>query len=131
METSSVESAERTEKNIASADGILTISFVVQEQDEEGLEKVSKGTQHGIDYAIKLGKRREHLLFVFLPQSTSAGFELEAEVKRTLDWITSQAVTKCAIGGPRESEAPGIQAAAFSFLVALFKKLKKDEQDMV
>ena len=133
-ETGTVESAERTEKNIACANGILTISFAVEDEDMEELRRVSKGTQHGIDYATELGKTKEQLLFVSLPRSTSLQpdqRDVDEELERTLDWIISQKVTRCAIGGPRESESPGIQAAAFSFLVALFEKLKEEEQNLV
>lgn len=124
-ETSTTASAERTEKNIQAADGILTISFARNGRD---MSEISQGTQHGIDYALMLGKKKDQLLFIYLPHTASVDGVSKAtrhEIMRTIGWIRREKVTRCAIGGPRESESPGTQAAAYNFLCDVFSELVK------
>lgn len=140
-ETGSKESAERTERNIKAADGILTLRFASSStpssvaavrQDDDGLASgpafQSPGTQHGIDYAEqKLGLSTERLFFVDLPLCDTGeelALAIESTVQQTLAWIEALRVEKCAIGGPRESEAPGIQAKAYIFLKTLMSRLE-------
>jgi hypothetical protein len=136
-ETSITESSERTERNIAAADGILTIYLTPAAGDEgDGKEGVSTGTQHGLEHAIALGKRKEQLLFVTLPREgpitdleVPSRSQDDAEVARVVDWIVRTGVTRCAIGGPRESEAPGIQTISFAFLCKVFEALQARKRD--
>lgn len=115
-ETSTTASAERTELNIRDAEGILTLF-----KGENDRSHISKGTQLGIDYARELGKEDQQLCFVDL-----ASPNLGTEIDRVAQWIKTRDVKKCAIGGPRESEAPGIEKEAFDFLEQLFADLKRD-----
>lgn len=153
LETATAGSAERTERNIEEADAILTLTCAPRGSghpppsspstapdprpsrqrgpDEKSLETLSPGTQHGIEYATeRLGVPRQRLRFVDLDEyresdggGSGRGISLEDSVRRTVDWIESLKVQKCAIGGPRESEVPGIQDEAHRYLVALFSKL--------
>lgn len=112
-ETSTIASAERTRLNIRDAEGVLTLLY-----GETDSSKVSGGTQLGIDHARELGKREEQLCFVDLGKE-----QREIEVDRVYKWIKDNRVEKCLIGGPRESEAPGIEKNASAFLDALFRKI--------
>jgi len=114
-ETSTTASAKRTELNMKDADGILTLLI-----EEDKKSEVSPGTQYGIDYAVKLGKSKDQLFFVDL-SSTNA--QSEASIEGVVRWIKDMYVKKCAIGGPRESEAPGIQDVAYHYLVRVFTVL--------
>ncbi|KAL7007899.1 hypothetical protein EMMF5_002546 [Cystobasidiomycetes sp. EMM_F5] len=111
-ETESTGSADRTERNIGMSDGILTLLY-----GESGQEKItsSPGTQHGIDYAKKLDKAPEQFLFIDL-----CAENIDGGVDSVITWIHTNNVRMCAIGGPRESEAPGIQKDAFQFLCRVF-----------
>ena len=122
-ETASVESRERTERNMAQSDGILTLSL--SSPDEHAVEgvgssalAVSAGTQLGVEYAASLGKSAAQMLFVNLGQAS----EHTANVDRTVRWLRNMDVQRCAVGGPRESEAPGIQDKAEEFLCAVFAR---------
>lgn len=112
-ETSTTDSAERTKLNIRNADGILTLL-----QAESGRSEVSKGTQLGIDHARELEKKEDQLCFVDIFEANT-----EDSIGRVFQWIEENRVEKCLIGGPRESEAPGIEEKAFTFLCSLFEKL--------
>lgn len=111
--TNTTESSLRTELNCTEADGILTLL-----KGENRYTNVSKGTQHGIDHARSLGKSAAQLCFVDL-----ASTNLVAETEKVVSWIVDTKVTKCAIGGPRESEVPGIEVEADAFLREVFKRL--------
>lgn len=119
-ETFTTESHERTEKNIKEADGILTL--LVEEDGGSDNLKSSPGTVHGIEYAKKLGKREEQLCFVNLAKDDE---KLETERQRVINWLMQQKVNKCAIGGPRESEAKGIQEKAYKFLLDTLRDYKE------
>lgn len=112
-ETSSTASAERTRLNIQDADGILTLL-----QAESDRSEVSEGTQLGLDHARELGKPVEQLCFVDLKNMNA-----DDEIERVTQWIKVNGIEKCLIGGPRESEVPGIEEAAHAFLMGLFDKL--------
>lgn len=173
-ETSTTASAERTQLNVKEADGVLTLFRGGGDGHHQGrggerehatdsrstlasscvggtggeavsLGKSSPGTQHGIDYALKLGKRREQLCFVdlsfflLLPGEetqddggdpggevgASGEGGLHSEVRRVADWIAKENVQLCAIGGPRESEQRGITQQAERFLRHLFESLSE------
>jgi hypothetical protein len=77
---------------------------------------VSAGTQLGVEYAASLGKSAGQMLFVDLGSAS----ENTANVDRTVRWLHDMSVQRCAIGGPRESEVPGIQDRAEAFLFDVF-----------
>ena len=110
-QTASTESAERTERNMREADGILTLLLG---------DAKSPGTRHGIEYAKQLGKTDEQLFFVNLSAA-----DLLGEQRKVVDWLKRGDIKKCAIGGPRESEAPGIQQRAYELLLAVFRQLQQ------
>ncbi|KAK5080661.1 hypothetical protein LTR05_008365 [Lithohypha guttulata] len=114
VETDTTASALRTELNIKQADGVLTLLSA-----EDGRSDVSKGTQLGIDYARALGKVENQLCFVDL-----TSLDLDADVERVVRWLVDRKVSKCAIGGPRESEVPGIERQAETFLLKVFDLLE-------
>ena len=93
--------------------GVLTLL-----QAESGRSEVSKGTQLGLDHASELGKKEDQLCFVDLLEANTEG-----STERVFHWINGNLVEKCLIGGPRESEALGIEKKAFTFLCCLFEKL--------
>lgn len=122
-ETSTTASSERTEKNIKDSNGILTLLMEEDEADEgvEGLLKKSPGTLHGIEFAKKLGKNENQLLFVNLAKE-----DLTSEKNRVAQWLIKDKVERCAIGGPRESESKGIEIKAFEFLKSVFEDYKRE-----
>lgn len=126
-ESSTTASAERTEFNIRDSDGILTLAYQ-QEQDTgnavsgHDLSKCSPGTWHGIVHARQLGKKDHQLFFVYLAKG---GRPDHQQLNQTVDWLVDNKITKCAIGGPRESESPGIEKQAFLFLVDMLNEYKK------
>ena len=102
-ETASALTSERTERNVRDATHLLTM-------------------QRGVDYAggTKLG------LDVSRKQGTNSKFvDLEKDwapqVSEVQEWLQRGQNIKCAIGGPRESEQPGIEQEATSFLLQVFE----------
>ena len=105
-ETPLADPAQRTEWNVRDADACLIII------DAGGLQ-ASQGTELAQDLAHRY---RKPLLVVDLsiPESRKqAALWLRVQQARAGDTF------KLAIGGPRESEAPGIYARALSFLGSL------------
>jgi len=105
-ETPSADPAQRTEWNVRDADACLIII------DAGGLQ-ASQGTELAQDLAHRY---RKPLLVVNLSVPDS--------LKQAALWLRVQQTRagdtfKLAIGGPRESEAPGIYARALSFLGSL------------
>ena len=102
--------AQRTEWNVREADAILIIV------DAPGMA-VSGGTRHGHDWAQQHGKA---VLAVDTgdPQAAAAAAAWLDEQRRTRgpDLTLS-------IGGPRESEAPGIYARARALLAAILDRM--------
>ena len=102
-ETPAADPAQRTDWNIRDSDAILVIV------DAEGVP-VSKGTQLAGDLAEH---RRKPTLVVDLSRPDA--------VQRTAAWLAEQ-LSACGeqlalgIGGPRESEAPGIYSKTVIFL---------------
>jgi putative molybdenum carrier protein len=90
---------QRTEWNVRDSDAILVIV------NREGLS-VSKGTRYALEWANHYGKP---LLVIDVSQPDAAA--------QVAEWLGAQCkrfgahMTLC-IGGPRESEAPGIYASA-------------------
>jgi len=105
-ETPLTDPAQRTEWNVRAADACLIVV------DAGGLP-VSSGTALGRERAQRYGKP---LLVADLREPDVLG--------RAADWLRTQraafgAGLKLAIGGPRESEAPGIYARASRFIDGL------------
>jgi hypothetical protein len=106
QETPLADPAQRTEWNVRDADACLIIV------DSGGLA-VSPGTA----LARELTQRHGKPLFI-------ADLGEPDSLKRAGDWLRTQGAVygdrlSLAIGGPRESEAPGIYQRARSFLEAL------------
>jgi hypothetical protein len=104
-ETTSADPLQRTELNVRGADRLLILV------DASGLRK-SIGTAAARDFAIELGK----LQIVI-------DLDADDSLAQTLAWLGTggQVATLC-IGGPRESEAPGIYTKAQPFLCALMQR---------
>ena len=105
-ETPLADPAQRTEWNVRDADACLIVI------DASGLQ-ASQGTLLAQDLALRY---RKPLLVANLSDPDSlerAALWLRVQQARAGDTL------KLAIGGPRESEAPGVYARAFSFLGAL------------
>ncbi len=108
QESPSADPAQRTEANVREADACLTIV------DAGGLD-VSAGTTLAGDLAHRYRKP----LYV-----AKLG---DVDVKHARLWLRVQRARhgedlKLAIGGPRESEAPGMYQRAAAFIRALFEE---------
>ncbi|KAK6503466.1 hypothetical protein TWF481_008483 [Arthrobotrys musiformis] len=115
-ETQSPGSAERTRLNTEEADGILTLSFC----NEEDMATISAGTEIGVE----VGKeQRKHMYFVNLRRFREEGGG-EREIDAVIRWFDETNTERCAIGGPRESEEPGVERESEEFLNKLFEKIK-------
>jgi hypothetical protein len=109
-ETPLADPAQRTEWNVRDADACIIVIAA-------GGLAVSKGTALAEELAHRY---RKPLLVVDLDESEPA--------ERAALWLRVQqrrigAALALAIGGPRESEAPGIYANATTFLRALLKNI--------
>jgi putative molybdenum carrier protein len=98
-ETPSSQPAQRTEWNVRDSDAILIIA------DRKGIS-VSKGTRCAEEWANQYGKP---LLVVDVSQPDAAA--------QVAEWLRAQrkrfgAQMALGVGGPRESEAPGIYTSA-------------------
>ena len=105
-ETPLADPAQRTEWNVRDADACMIVV------GDAGLD-VSKGTELANELAHRY---RKPLLVVRLGEPESvrdAGLWLRFQIRRVGAGLAT------AIGGPRESEAPGIYASATVFLGAL------------
>jgi hypothetical protein len=107
-ETPERDPSQRTEWNVRDSDALLVLT------DAAGLA-VSKGTGLAVECANRLGRP---LLGIDI--------DADAALARTRDWIAAHddALALC-IGGPRESEAPGIHAKARRFLRAILVQGRK------
>lgn len=97
---------QRTEWNVRDSDALLVVT------DANGLS-VSKGTDFALACAARLGK--PYLL---------VDIDAEGAAKQAAAWLAAlQRPLALCIGGPRESEAPGIYAKAKPFLLRALKHL--------
>ncbi len=108
-ETPLADPAQRTEWNVRDADACLILV-------EAGGVAVSRGTVLARDQAARCGKP----LFIAALGAADAG-------ERAAAWLDARRAAfgpglALAIGGPRESEAPGIYARAVAFLGALLDR---------
>jgi Circularly permutated YpsA SLOG family len=106
METPRSDPAQRTEWNVRDSDAILIVV------DGKGLA-VSRGTSGATEWTSHYGKP---LLVVDVSQPDAAA--------QVTDWLRDQverfgAHMKLGVGGPRESEAPGIYAGTYALLASV------------
>jgi hypothetical protein len=109
-ETPLVEPAQRTEWNVRDADACLIIV------DAAGID-VSAGTTLAQDLAHRYRKP------VFIVDLSAPEGLKDASLWLRVQQARRGADLKLAIGGPRESEAPGIYAKAKEFIAALLNAL--------
>lgn len=107
-ETPSSENAQRTEWNLRDADMILTILRGSQ-------DKAVGGTKLGLEVAAEAWKT---MWFVDLTS------DWEGEIAKVRSWVAAMGDRdfSIAVGGPRESEEPGIQEEAMRFLIEALGK---------
>ena len=105
-ETPLADPAQRTEWNVRDADACLIVV-------EAGGIDVSRGTALAQEVAHKYRKP------VFLADLSAAAVPQDALLWLRVQQARRGADLKLAIGGPRESEAPGIYARAKGFIEAL------------
>jgi hypothetical protein len=109
-ETPLPDPAQRTDRNIRDSDAVLIIAAAGP--------LASEGTELGYDLAQKFGKS---LLVVDVVDPNELG--------RTVDWLSGQLSLRgksfaLGIGGPRESEAPGIYAKTVRFLYSVLDRVQ-------
>ncbi len=106
QETPLADPAQRTEWNVRDSDVLLVL------RDHRGLN--SRGTEHAIRHAHALGRP---VVILDIGQG--------ADLDRAAAWLRQggDGERVICIGGPRESEAPGIYQAAKRFLDAAFVAL--------
>ena len=97
-ETPSPEYAERTRRNVRDSDGTLIL----------GRRPLRGGTALTAAHAEALGRP----LLVVDPTAPEAS-------EAALAWCRQHAIRTLNVAGPRESEAPGLTAAAFRFVASL------------
>ena len=105
-ETPLADPAQRTEWNVRDADACMILI------DGAGLD-ASAGTQRASEFAHRY---RKPLLTVNLREATNAD---HAKLWLRVQQAKHGSDLKLAIGGPRESEAPGIYQLAIAFIEAL------------
>lgn len=104
LETESIDPAHRTSLNVEESDAVLVFTSGA----------ASPGTEEAKRCAQRFGKP----LFLADPGGPP---------EPALDWLASLgAISALNIAGPRESEAPGIEAAALAFLEALAPLLARE-----
>jgi hypothetical protein len=102
--TPQADPAQRTEWNVRDSSGLMVLV------DRHGLA-VSKGTEYALACAERLGK--PHVV---------VDLDRHDAVAQAQDWLAnSQSPFDLCIGGPRESEAPGIYSKARAFLSVLLE----------
>ena len=107
LETSSADYAERTRLNVRDSDGTLVLVRAA------GPGSIAGGTRLAIDIAAELD--RPALVIDLAADSADTGI---AQVRA---WLASSGIHTLNVAGPRESEAPGVAAAAASFLAELLR----------
>lgn len=101
-ETPGTASRQRTEWNVRDSDRLMLLV------DRRGL-LVSRGTEHALAYAERLGK--PHIVI---------DLDSDCAIAQARTWLKdSQGLLALCIGGPRKSEAPGIYTKAKTFLCAI------------
>lgn len=100
QQTPSPETSQRTEWNMLDADSVLTLL--------RGLPDSAKGgTKWGVQVSRETSK---NMCFVDLRN------DWIEEINKVKTWLKKDKVENVAIGGPRESEEPGIEGEAEKFL---------------
>jgi hypothetical protein len=96
-ETPSADPIERTHLNVRDSDGTLVLDA----------GPLRGGTARAVEHARALGRP----LLVLDPTA-------EAAVEEALVWLRAHHIGTLNVAGPRESEAPGVYAAALRFMEA-------------
>jgi hypothetical protein len=104
-ETPDADPRQRTEWNVRDGDGVLILSA----KDPA----ISKGTLFAVGCAERLGKP---FLIVDL--------QADPAVSKATSWLHGLGDARLSIGGPRQSEVPGIYAMALAFLLRMLGPLK-------
>ena len=98
-ETSSTRYPERTERNVADSDATLIVA----------------------DLPLKGGTKLTHRLASrYQRPCLVVGLNDPQAVQIAASWLSQHAPETLNVAGPRESSQPGIQAAAYAFLMALW-----------
>jgi hypothetical protein len=104
-ETPLADPAQRTEWNVRDCEAVLILV------DGQGA-KVSKGTELAIRSAERYAKP---YLLVSLAETIAAD--------KVVAWLETKQPQRLGVGGPRESEAPGIYQASKRFLAEVFGRI--------
>lgn len=110
-ETASGDYAERTKANIRDSDATLLIGF-------GRFEATSPGTHLTAEVAEKWGRP----VFVARLTAKNGGYACISEIR---SWIGEHGISVLNIAGPRESEAPGVYAAAHDLVLNLLTALSR------
>jgi hypothetical protein len=108
-ETASTEYAERTLANVRDSDATLILSH---REYPDQLDAMGAGTRLTAEAAIKSDRP---LYFAHLVVGDSCA----ASLTDIADWIGENKISVLNIAGPRESECPGIYAAAYALVIVL------------
>ena len=112
METHLSDYAERTVLNVRDSEATLILDFM-QGRPETGV--ISKGTELAVRTAIALDKPLHRVRI----SASSSNSPVTEEVSR---WMDANYIEILNVAGPRESEAPGIYATAFTLITDLLIK---------
>ena len=112
METHLSDYAERTVLNVRDSEATLILDFM-QGRPETGV--ISKGTELAVRTAIALDKPLHRVRI----SASSSNSPVTEEVSR---WMDANNIEILNVAGPRESEAPGIYATAFTLITDLLIK---------
>jgi hypothetical protein len=98
-ETESADNAARTEKNVLDSDATLIL--------------YCRQLRGGTELTYRLAQR--HVRPVYL-----VDLEDEIDFDAVRQWLATERIETLNVAGPRESQSPGIEAAAREFVVRLF-----------
>ena len=114
-ETASSDYTERTVVNARDSDATLILGFTNFAVDTD-TDSVSAGTSHTAETAKKFNRP------LFIVRLDAAPPDA-ATVQAVVNWIREHQILVLNIAGPRESECPGIYAAAHALILILLSEL--------
>jgi hypothetical protein len=112
IETASRDYADRTLANIRDSDATLILGYG---QIPGQYDAMGAGTRLTAEAAIKSGRP----MFVAHFAVAGPGAGSFTDITRIIDWIGEYKISVLNIAGPRESECPGIYAAAYGLILDL------------